>query len=103
KPLGRKPKEDLNRYHKKKLKKERGEKNHIEGKFGQGKTKYKLNNIMAKLENTSESWIAAIIFVMNIIKLAKDYLFAFFYWLFFIEFYSNNSGKPKSNLIYFKF
>ncbi|MDP3359204.1 MAG: transposase, partial [Lutibacter sp.] len=103
KPLGRKPKEDLNRYQKEKLKKERGEKNHIEGKFGQGKTKYKLNNIMAKLENTSESWIAAIIFVMNIIKLAKDYLFAFFYWLFFIEFYSNNSGKPKSNLIYFKF
>lgn len=103
KPLGRKPKEDLNRYQKEKLKKERGERNHIEGKFGQGKTKYKLNNIMAKLENTSESWIAAIIFVMNIIKLAKDYLFAFFYWLFFNEFYRNNFGKPKSNLIYFKF
>lgn len=103
KPLGRKPKEDLNRYQKEKLKKERGERNHIEGKFGQGKTKYKLNKIMAKLENTSESWIAAIIFVMNIIKLAKDYLFAFFYWLFFNEFYRNNFGKPKSNLIYFKF
>lgn len=103
KPLGRKPKEDLNRYQKEKLKKERGERNHIEGKFGQGKTKYKLNNIMAKLENTSESWIAAIIFVINIIKLAKDYLFAFFYWLFFNEFYRNNFGKPKSNLIYFKF
>ena len=103
KPLGRKPKENLNRYQKEKLKKERGERNHIEGKFGQGKTKYKLNNIMAKLTNTSESWIAAIIFVMNIIKLAKDYLFAFFYGLFFNEFYSNNSGKPKSNLIYFKF
>jgi len=103
KPLGRKPKEDLNRYQKEKLKKERGERNHIEGKFGQGKTKYKLNNIMAKLENTSESWIAAIIFVMNIIKLAKDYLFAFFYGLFFNEFYSNNSGKLKLNLICFKF
>ena len=103
KPLGRKPKEDLNRYQKEKLKKERGERNHIEGKFGQGKTKYKLNNIMAKLENTSESWIAAIIFVMNIIKMAKDYLFAFFYGLFFNEFYSNNSGKLKLNLICFKF
>lgn len=83
KPLGRKPKEDLNRYQKEKLKKERGERNHIEGKFGQGKTKYKLNNIMAKLANTSESWIAAIIFVMNIIKLSKDYLFALFLWAIF--------------------
>lgn len=99
KPLGRKPKEDLNRYQKEKLKKERGERNHIEGKFGQGKTKYKLNNIMAKLAKTSESWIAAIIFVMNIIKLSKDYLFAFFYWLFFNEFYSYDSAKSKQKLI----
>lgn len=97
--LGRKPKEDLNRYQKEKLKKERGERNHIEGKFGQGKTKYNLNNIMAKLANTSESWIAAIIFVMNIIKLSKDYLFAFFYWLIFNEFYPYNSAKSKQKLI----
>lgn len=99
KPLGRKPKEDLNRYQKEKLKKKRGERNHIEGKFGQGKTKYNLNNIMAKLPNTSESWIAAIIFVMNIIKLSKDYLFAFFYWLIFNQFYRFNSAKSKLKLI----
>lgn len=99
KPLGRKPKEDLNRYQKEKLKKERSERNHIEGKFGQGKTKYKLNNIMAKLANTSESWIAAIIFVMNIIKLSKDYLFTFFYWLFLNEFYRYDSAKSKLKLI----
>lgn len=103
KPLGRKPKEDLTRYQKEKLKKERGERNHIEGKFGQGKTKYKLNNIMAKLANTSESWIAAIIFVMNIIKLSKDYSFAFFYWLFFNEFYRYSFDKSKPNLINLKF
>lgn len=103
KPLGRKPKEDLNRYQKEKLKKERGERNHIESKFGQGKSKYKLNNILAKLNNTSESWVAAIIFVMNIIKLAKDYSFALFYWLFFNEFYRFDSVKLKQNLINFKF
>jgi len=77
KPLGRKPKEELNRYQKEKLKKERGLRNHIEGKFGQGKSKYGLNNIKARLANTSKSWIAAIMFVMNILKLAKDYSFAF--------------------------
>ena len=78
KPLGRKPKIEMNRYQKDKLKRERGERNHIEGKFGQGKTKYKLNNIKARLANTSTSWIAAIMFVMNILKLAKDSSFAFF-------------------------
>lgn len=77
KPLGRKPKEGLSPYQKKKLKAERGERNHIEGKFGQGKSKYKLNKIMARLPETSESWIAAIFFVMNILKLAKDIFCAF--------------------------
>ena len=77
KPLGRKPKEDLSRYEKTKLKNERGERNHIEGKFGQGKSKYKLNKIMARLAQTSESWIGAIFFVMNILKLNKEY-----FWLF---------------------
>ena len=78
KPLGRKPKVELNRYQKDKLKKERGERNHIEGKFGQGKTKYGLNNIKARLADTSTSWIAAIMFVMNILKLTKDSSFDFF-------------------------
>lgn len=77
KPLGRKPKVELSRYEKDKLKKERGERNHIEGKFGQGKSKYKLNKIMARLAQTSESWIGAIFFVMNILKLSKEY-----FWLF---------------------
>ena len=49
-------------------KKER-ERNHIEGKFGQAKRGYHMNNIKARLKNTSESWISAIIFVMNLTKL----------------------------------
>ena len=78
KPLGRKPKIEMNRYQKDKLKRERGERNHIEGKFGQGKIKYGLSNIKARLADTSISWIAAIMFVMNILKIAKDSSFAFF-------------------------
>jgi len=38
----------------------------IEGKFGQGKNGYDLNYIRAKLTKTSESWIGAIFFVMNL-------------------------------------
>lgn len=53
------------------------ERNYIEAehrpsKFGQGKTKYGLNKIMAKLANTNQSWIGAIVLVLNILKLSED-------------------------------
>jgi hypothetical protein len=47
-----------------------GERNPIEGKFGQAKTGYGLNRIKARLRDTSESWIASIILVLNLVKLA---------------------------------
>jgi hypothetical protein len=47
-----------------------GERNPVEGKFGQAKTAYGLNRIRARLQNTSESWIASIILVLNLVKLA---------------------------------
>jgi hypothetical protein len=48
-----------------------GERNPIEGKFGQAKTGYGLNRIKARLQNTSESWIAGILLVLNnLVKLA---------------------------------
>lgn len=46
-----------------------GERNPVEGKFGQAKTGYGLNRIRARLQNTSESWIASIILVLNLVKL----------------------------------
>ena len=47
-----------------------GERNPIEGKFGQAKTAYGLERIKARLNNTSESWVASIILVLNLVKLA---------------------------------
>lgn len=47
-----------------------GERNPIEGKFGQAKSAYGLNRIKARLRETSESWIASIILVLNLVKLA---------------------------------
>jgi len=47
-----------------------GERNPIEGKFGQAKTAYGLANIKARLKDTSESWIACIFLVLNLVKLA---------------------------------
>ena len=47
-----------------------GERNPIEGKFGQAKTGYGLNRIKARLRDTSETWIACIFLVLNLVKLA---------------------------------
>lgn len=61
----------LNAYQKKKKRDEFNERNHIEAKFGQAKQGYGLNNIKAKLNNTSHSWIATILFITNLIKFAE--------------------------------
>jgi hypothetical protein len=47
-----------------------GERNPIEGKFGQAKTGYGLDRIKARLQDTSQSWIASIFLVLNLVKLA---------------------------------
>ena len=43
----------------------------IEGKFGQGKTGYRLNYIRAKRADTSYAWINSIFLVMNLMVLLK--------------------------------
>jgi hypothetical protein len=65
KPLGRPPKGE-------RFEVDPGIRNPIEGKFGQGKRAYRLGRVYAKLKDTSESWIAAAFFVMNLLKLVKQ-------------------------------
>ncbi|MCE5178569.1 MAG: transposase [Porphyromonadaceae bacterium] len=60
------------RYQKRKERREAAERNQVEGKFGQGKRGYGLNDIRARLATTSNSWIGAIIFVMNLIRHMSD-------------------------------
>lgn len=71
KPLGRPSKQALSNQV------SPGERNPIEGKFGQAKTAYGLDCIKARLAQTSESWIASIILVLNLVKLAEVAL----YWI----------------------
>ncbi|MBY5959857.1 IS5 family transposase [Membranicola marinus] len=52
-------------YEKRKQRKEFNERNEVEGKIGQAKQSYGMNNIKAKLSKTSQSWIGLIIFVTN--------------------------------------
>lgn len=65
KPLGRPSKQALSNQV------SPGERNPIEGKFGQAKTAYGLDRIKARLSTTSESWIASIILVLNLVHLAE--------------------------------
>jgi hypothetical protein len=61
-----------------------GERNPIEGTFGQAKTAYGLNRIKARLAQTSESWIATIILVLNLVKLIGSGAYALiFSWITF--------------------
>ncbi|MEB2776915.1 transposase [Algoriphagus sp. D3-2-R+10] len=70
-----------------------GERNPVEGKFGQAKNGYGMNRIRARLKNTSQSWIASIILVLNLVKLAGIALvclgFSAWIWLN----YNLNTGK----------
>ena len=74
-PLGRKPVKTVKLHHnmKRKERREAAECNQIEGKFGLSKNGYNLNQIRSKLSSTSMSWIAALIFIMNVIQNTRDF------------------------------
>ena len=50
---------------------ETNQRNHVEGQFGTAKDAYDLKKVKAKTQATSESWVANIFFVMNIVRLLK--------------------------------
>lgn len=79
KPLGRPPKSTPeNKDEIKRLKAQRRqeyrERIPIEGKFGQGKYGYRLNNIRAKRADTSVAWINSIFLVMNLLILVRVFI-----------------------------
>lgn len=79
KPLGRPSAQS--KQQSKELRQDSARRNAIEGKFGQGKRAYGLDYIKAKLQNTSESWIGAIVLVLNLVQWEK---LLYFFSSFFI-------------------
>ncbi len=55
-----------------------GDCNPIEGKFGQAKVRYGMGRIWARLKDTSESWVAMILVVMNLVRMTRE---APYFWL----------------------
>lgn len=76
--LGR-PRKEIGREEKKQMRQDELVRNAIEGKFGQGKRRFRLACIRGKLPETSGSMIALVFLVMNLEKLLKE-LFLRFLW-----------------------
>ena len=68
--LGR-PRKEIGREEKKQIRRDELVRNAIEGKFGQGKRRFRLACIRGKLPETSGSMIALVFLVMNLEKLLK--------------------------------
>lgn len=75
KPLGRPTEQTKARI--KELRIAVGERNCVEGKFGQAKRWYGMGCIHAKLKTTSESMIGAIVVVLNLIRLVQQHVLTF--------------------------
>jgi hypothetical protein len=62
-------------------KSEAGERNAVEGKFGEGKRCYTLSRVMTRLKNTSEVSIHMTFIVMNLEKRLRDIILLVYRWL----------------------
>ncbi|BDA71246.1 hypothetical protein CAL7716_070000 [Calothrix sp. PCC 7716] len=80
-PLGR-PQKNVSKEKKKQDLESERIRNSIEGKFGQGKRRFSLNRVMAKLPYTSETAIAITFLVMNLSTYLSRVFYAFLYLFF---------------------
>ena len=78
-PLGRPPKDPQVLNEQLRLEREEsGERNAIEGKFGEGKRRFSLGLVMTKLKATSETQIHLSFLVMNLQKILRDLFVSLF-------------------------
>jgi hypothetical protein len=75
-PLGR-PAATVSKSNKKQALEDERIRNAIEGKFGQGKRRFGLNRVMAKLDNTSQTVIAITFLVINLSTWWRRVFFVF--------------------------
>jgi len=80
--LGRPPKDKkLYDEQKRQERSEAGERNAVEGKFGEAKRCYTLSRVMTRLKNTSEVSIHMTFLVMNLEKRLRDIILLIYHWL----------------------
>jgi len=79
-PLGRPPKH-VPKEERKQAAADEAIRNQVEGKFGQGKRRFGLGRIMAKLASTSAAQISLSFLVMNLELALKRFFFSLLFWL----------------------
>jgi len=84
--LGR-PRKEIEREEKKQMRQDELVRNAIEGKFGQGKRRFRLGCIRGKLPETSGSMIALIFLVMNLEKILREVFLRFLWGWILSDFY----------------
>ena len=72
---------------------EAGERNEVEGKFGTSKRCYGLDRLTARLQVTCETQIHMIILTMNLWRKMKISFVPFFNWLFLQRFWNTRSWE----------
>ena len=79
-PLG--PSREMSKYEKYKARKRNNKRSEVEGKFGQAKLKYGLDNLFTRLPETTKAEINLIFLAINLLKIARtlfDSIFNFFF------------------------
>jgi IS5 family transposase len=84
--LGR-PRKEIEREEKKQMRQDELVRNAIEGKFGQGKRRFRLGCIRGKLPETSGSMIALVFLVMNLEKILREVFLRFLWEWILLDFY----------------
>ena len=82
-PLGRPPQDvEKNKARRKQIREDEGIRNAVESKFGQGKRRYGLNRVMARLAESSQTVVSIIFLVMNLERLLSIHFLCLLDWLF---------------------
>jgi len=82
-PLGR-PRLNVSKEVQKQASEDEKIRNAIEGKFGEGKRRFSIGRVMAKLADTGQTVIAITFLVMNLSRILRQIL-----WEFFVQFFPN--------------
>ena len=93
-PLGRRP-QTVSAEEKKQTAVDEAIRNRVEGKFGQGKRRFGLGRIMAKLASTSAAQISLSFLLMNLeLALRRFFLSLFFAWHSLAALFKATLGRP---------
>ena len=74
--MGRKT--EQSKYERERQRKKNNKRSEVEGKFGQAKSKYGLDDVMTRLPETIKADIHLTFLSLNLIKMVKTALFSFF-------------------------